>query len=131
MEGKIKSFSNLKAWQEARILASMIYKATKNFPKEELFSLTNQMRRAVVSIVSNIAEGFSRQSLKEKIHFYYLALSSNTELQAQLVISMDLDYIKKKEFDEIASQSILVGKLLNGLIRKLKAKNPQLPTTKY
>lgn len=78
------------------------------------------MRRAAISVVSNIAEEFSRQSLKEKIQFYYLALSSNTELQAQLVIAKDLNYIKNKEFNEIASQSILAAKLLSGLIKKLK-----------
>lgn len=101
----------------------IIYKATKDFPKEELFVLVNQIRRCVVSITSNIAEGFSRKSYKEKIQFYSISLGSSTELQNQLLIARDLKYIKSSEFEEIASQSITVNKLINGLIRSCKNKN--------
>jgi len=77
MEKKIKSFTDLNAWREAHKLALIVYKITKDFPKEEMFGLTSQMRRAVVSITSNIAEGFSRQSYSEKVQFYSIAQGSN------------------------------------------------------
>ncbi len=118
---KIKSFTDLQVWREAHKLVLLVYKITKEFPKEELFSLINQMRRAVVSITSNIAEGFSRQSFKEKLRFYYMALGSLTELQNQLLIAKDLDYLKQKEFDETVEQVINVHKLLNAFIAKTKS----------
>ena len=117
---KIKTFTDLHTWQEAHKLALMIYKATKDFPKEELFGLISQMRRAAVSITSNIAEGFSRQSYKEKIQFYCMAQGSNTELQNQLLVAKDINYISREKFSEIAEQSVKVHKLLNGLIKKSK-----------
>lgn len=98
----------------------MVYKITKEFPKEELFGLVSQMRRAAVSITSNIAEGFSRQSYKEKIQFYSMAQGSNTEIQNQLLIAKDINYISQENFNEITEQSITVHKLLNGLIKKSK-----------
>jgi len=118
---KIRSFTDLNAWREAHKLVLMIYRLTKVFPKEEIFGLSSQMRRAAVSITSNIAEGFSRQFYKEKIQFYSIAQSSNTELQNQLLISKDVKYLDQKEFKEIAQQSINVQKLLNGLIKKSKS----------
>lgn len=117
---KINSFKDLDAWKEGHELVLMVYEATKAFPKEELFGLTNQMRRAVVSITSNIAEGFSRQSYKEKIHFYYLAQGSNTELQNQLLIAKDVKYLTEPDFNNIVNQSITSHKILNGLIKKSK-----------
>jgi len=119
-DGKIRTFTDLYAWQEAHKLVLMIYRLTKNFPKEELFALTSQIRRAVVSITSNIAEGFSRQSYKDKVHFYYMAQGSTTEVQNQLLIARDIDYINQENFTELAHQSIIVHKLLNGLIKKSK-----------
>ena len=120
MNNKIKSFTDLHAWQESHKLVLMIYESTKNFPKEELFGLISQIRRAVVSITSNIAEGFSRQSYKDKMHFYYMAQGSNTEVQNQLLIARDVGYINQKDFKKIANQSVIVHKLLNGLIKKSK-----------
>ena len=78
---KIKSFTDLIVWRKGHQLVIAIYKITNNFPKKETFALTSQMQRCVVSITSNIAEGFSRQGIKEKIQFYYMALGSVTELQ--------------------------------------------------
>ena len=120
-ENKIKNFTDLNAWKESHKLTLMIYEATKDFPKEEIFGLTNQMRRAAVSVVSNIAEGFSRQSYKEKIQFYSMAQGSLTELQSQLLISRDVEFITKKELESIANQSLLTHKLINGLIKKSKS----------
>ena len=119
-QGKIKSFTDLNAWKQAHILVLEIYKITRNFPKEEQFGLTNQIRRAVVSITSNIAEGFSRNSYKEKAQFYSMALGSLTEVQNQLIISKDLEYITNDEFSRLIEISITVSKLLNGLIKKSK-----------
>ena len=120
MSKKIKNFTDLDTWREAHKLVLMIYRITKDFPKEEMYGLTSQIRRAAVSITSNIAEGFSRQSYSEKINFYSMALGSNTELQNQLLIAKDIRYLGKETFSEIAKQSIRVNKLINGLIKKSK-----------
>lgn len=117
---KIKSFTDLEAWREAHKLVLTIYKITKNFPKEELFGLVAQMKRAAVSITSNIAEGFSRQGYKEKLRFYYIALGSLTELQNQLLVAKDVKYLQGNDFSQIVKQIISAHKLLNGLITKTK-----------
>lgn len=114
---KIRSFTDLDAWKEAHKLVLMIYEATKKFPKEELFGLTNQLRRAVISISSNIAEGFSRKTLKDKVHFYLMSLGSLTEAQNQLLVARDVKYFLKEDFNKIAQQTIRVSKLINGLIK--------------
>ncbi len=118
---KIKSFTDLNAWREGHCLVLEIYKITKKFPKEELFCLTSQIRRAVVSITSNIAEGFSRKSYKEKIQFYSIALGSLTEVQNQLLISRDLGYTTQVEFGKIAEKTVLESKIINGLIKKTRS----------
>jgi four helix bundle protein len=114
---KIVSFTGLIAWQEAHKLVLLIYKLTKNFPKDEMFGLTNQLRRAAVSISSNIAEGFSRISYAEKVRFYSMAQGSLTEVQNQLLIAKDVGYLNSNDFNEIADQTILIHKLINGLIK--------------
>ena len=119
--GRIRTFRDLDAWREGHALVLMIYKYTKKFLKEELFGLVNQMRRCAVSITSNIAEGFSRQSYKEKIQFYAMAQGSLTELQNQLIISRDISYISDAEFEEVYNQSVKVHKIINGLIRGSKS----------
>src|SRR3989339_237566 len=107
--GKIKSFTDLNAWKEGHKLVLEIYQITKNFPKEELFGLIIQLRRAVISYTSNIAEGFSRDSYKDKTRFYSIALGSLTEIQNQLLISRDLNYLSKEEFIRLANQTILIS----------------------
>ena len=119
-QGKIKSFTDLDAWKEGHKLVLMIYEITKSFPKEETFGLVSQMRRCVVSITSNVAEGFSRQSYKEKAQFYSVAQGSVTELQNQLLIAKDVGLIEKEKFNELAAQSIKVHKIINGLIKSSK-----------
>lgn len=114
---KITSFTDLVAWKEAHKLVLVIYRLTKQLPKEELFGLTNQMRRAAVSISSNIAEGFSRSSRVEKNRFYNIAEGSLIELQNQLLIARDVDYIVSVDFDRIASQTVVVHKLISGLFK--------------
>lgn len=98
-------------------LVLRIYDATEHFPPKEVFGLTSQMRRAAVSITSNIAEGFSRNTSKDKCQFYIIAQGSLTELQNQLLIARDIGYIKEEGFREIAEQTVIVNKLINGLKR--------------
>ena len=117
---KIESFTDLVVWQESHKLVVSLYKATETFPQTEIFGLTNQMRRCVISITSNIAEGFGRQSYKEKVQFYSIAKGSNLELQNQLLAARDIGFLNKERFQELAEQSVDVGKLLTGLIRKSK-----------
>ena len=118
---KIRDFTDLEAWRKAHELALVIYKATEKFPKSEAFGLISQMQRAVVSITSNIAEGFGRQTIKEKIQFYYQAQGSLTEVKNQLILSKDLGYISATEFDKIMNALITSHKLLQGLLRKTKS----------
>ncbi|MBW2661452.1 MAG: four helix bundle protein [Deltaproteobacteria bacterium] len=117
---KIKSFTDLIAWKKGHQLVIAVYKVTNEFPKKEMFALTNQICRCAVSITSNIAEGFSRKGIKEKIQFYYMSLGSVTELQNQLLIARDIGYLSKEGFNNLAKQTIEVSKLLNGLIKSLK-----------
>ncbi len=117
---KICSFTDLDSWKQAHQLVLFIYKYSKKFPEEEKFGLSSQIRRAVVSITSNIAEGFSRRSYKEKIQFYYLSQGSNTEVQNQIIIAKDLEHISDKEYQKIVNQIIRVHKLINGMIRKCR-----------
>ena len=114
---KIKSFTDLNAWKEGHQLVLLVYKITSTFPKNEAYSLVDQMRRCVISITSNVAEGFSRRTKKEKIQFYYMSIGSITELQNQLLIAKDLGYIKKEEFHEIVQKTIIVHKLISGLVK--------------
>ncbi len=123
MESKIKSFTDLNAWKEGHKLVISVYKQILNFPKNEQYGLADQMRRCAVSITSNIAEGFSRRTSKDKIQFYYIALGSVTELQNQLIIARDLKYISIDSFKELADQTIIVSKLINGLIKSLSSHN--------
>ncbi len=120
-KNKIKSFTDLDTWRKAHKLVLMIYKITSSFPKEELFGLVSQMRRAAVSVTSNIAEGFSRQSFKDKLRFYYNALGSLTEVQNQLLVARDVNYLKRSNFDQIVKETIIVHKLLNGFITRTKS----------
>lgn len=111
----IKSFTDLDAWKEGHRLALMVYRLTKGFPKSELFGLVSQMRRCAVSVTSNIAEGFSRITKKEKVRFYSISQGSVTELQSQLLIARDIGYIQKDDFNKTAKQAIRVHKIISGL----------------
>ncbi len=119
-DGKIKSFTDLKAWEYGHKFAVSIYEATKKFPKDEIYSLTSQMRRAAISITSNIAEGFGRQGYKEKIHFYYLAQGSLIELKNQILLAKDIGYLKDEDFKILAEKANDAHKLLQGLITASK-----------
>jgi len=121
-KNKIQKFTDLITWQEGHKLVLMIYKITKNFPQDEKYGLTSQIRRAAVSVTSNIAEGFSRKSSKDKYQFYATSKGSMTELQNQLLIAKDVGYLTKKSFEEVAEQSIITSKLLTGLLKSARIK---------
>ncbi len=122
-ESRIRTFHDLNAWKEGHKLVLMVYSTTGTFPKEELFGLVSQMRRCAISITSNIAEGFSRQSYKEKTQFYSISLGSITELQNQLLVARDVGFISEENYDKLAEQAIIVHKITNGLIRSSKSRN--------
>ena len=118
---KITTFTKLKAWQKAHALALAIYKVSADFPVVEQFGLTSQIRRAAVSITSNIAEGFNRFSPADKAHFYQMAVGSCGELQSQLLIAKDLGYMPADRFQKLAANSVEVHRVLNSLIKAVKA----------
>ena len=97
MEDKIRTFKDLKVWQKGIELVKEIYKITKDFPKDELYGLTSQMRRSAVSIPSNIAEGFRRRYNKEHKQFLSIALGSCAELETQKIIAKELGYIRSEQ----------------------------------
>lgn len=115
-----KSFPELQVWQEAHSLVLMIYKATDSFPKKEDFGLTSQVRRAAVSITSNITEGFERGSKREFCQFLIIARGSLGETQNQLLLAKDLLYLTQEDFNKVEEQSVKVHKMLNAFIRSLK-----------
>lgn len=117
-----KTFKDLLVWQEAYKLSIAIYEVTKRFPKNEIYGLTSQLRRASVSVCSNIAEGFGRTGRKEKDQFYAMANGSLTELENQLLISKGIGYLDQKNFQVLDEQCQLTHKLLNGLQRVNKEK---------
>lgn len=121
LKTKIKEFTDLFTWQEGHKLVLLVYELTSKFPTRENYSLTDQMRRAVTSITSNIAEGFGRQTYREKTQFYYLAQGSLVELKNQLIIAKDIRYINDKTFILISERANLTHKLLQGLIKKTKS----------
>lgn len=120
VKSKIKDFDDLEAWKSSHLLVIDIYKLTRDFPKTETFGLTSQLRRAAVSITSNIAEGFGRKSVKEKIQFYYVAQASMNEFKNQLIISRDIEYLDLNKFNGVISRADRAHMIIRGLIRKTK-----------
>jgi four helix bundle protein len=116
---EIKTHKDLKLWKEAMALAKGIYELTRDFPKEETYGLVSQIRRAAVSIPSNLAEGAARNSNKEFIQYLYVSLGSLAELETQLLLSRDLGYAQSEEINGRVER---VRRLLLGLIRHLKSK---------
>lgn len=117
------TFRDLKCWQKAFDLSLTIYNATRSFPKEETFGLTSQLRRAAVSVVSNIAEGKGRNSDKDLLRFLANARGSLFELETQISLSERLGYIGRPESAELLAQISETGKLINGLIRAFDNKH--------
>lgn len=109
------TFFDLRVYQEAKLLVREVYSLMEKFPKYEVYALGDQLRRAVVSVPSNIAEGSGRFSLKEKIHFLEIAYGSLTETLCQLDIAHDLTYISDEEFNNEKERINVIGKQLSGL----------------
>jgi four helix bundle protein len=108
---------DLTVWKKSMRLVLLIYKHTQSFPKEELYGIVSQMRRAATSIPSNIAEGYGRNSNKELIRFLYVALGSSSELETQIIISFHLKYLQEKEYEELVQLNDEVRKMLSSLIK--------------
>jgi four helix bundle protein len=117
----LQTHKDLAVWQESRLLVKEIYELTSEFPKEEIYSLTSQIRRAAISIPSNIAEGAARDSNKENIRFLYIAAGSAAELDTQLILAKDLNFITDNKFIELEDKLSRIRKLLAGLIKHRKS----------
>lgn len=116
----MKNHKDLIVWQKSMELTRIIYTLTKRFPQGEIFGLTNQIRRAVVSIPSNIAEGFGRNSDKQFIHFLKIAKGSAAELETQLLISRDLSYLTAKDAKSTLALYDEIARMLGALIRNIE-----------
>lgn len=109
------SFEKLDVWQESRKLVKIVYKLISKFPDVERFGLCNQIRRAVISIPSNIAEGSGKKSNKEQVHFLEIAYGSLMEVYCQIILSKDLEFLSEEQFRIVKQQIDIVAKLLSGL----------------
>ncbi len=116
----MSTFRNLIIWQKSMELVTNIYSETKSFPKEELYGLTSQIRRASVSIPSNIAEGYGREGRNDYLRFLNIAVSSLFELQTQLEIAKNLSYINKNNFDILFENTREIERMLVSYIKKIK-----------
>ncbi len=121
------AFENMKAWQEARKLVVEVYQLLDDFPNFEKYALCDQIRRAIVSVPSNLAEGSGRISVKEQLHFYEISYGSLMETYNQLMIAADLRYIGEDRLGSLRPQLDVVARMLNGLrsslLKKLEDKN--------
>ena len=118
----VKSYRELIAWQKAMDLVVQVYEMTRTFPREEIYGLTSQLRRAAVSIPSNIAEGQGRRSSKEFVRFLGIAYGSLQETETQIILATRLGYLEAVQEAQVLEQCAEVGKLLNGLTNALRRK---------
>ena len=119
----MKPHQNLQAWKKSFSLVKKLYLITANFPKEERFGLTSQIRRAAVSVPVNIAEGAGRKSRKEFIHFLSIAMGSLSELDTLILLSNDLGYISSSECKDLIFELNFIGKLIYGLMKSIGYKS--------
>lgn len=119
---KVSSFKDLQVWQKAQLLTKLIYSLSKEFPKDELYSFTSQIRRAALSVVSNIAEGSSKRSTREFIRFINISYGSLAEIEAQAIIASDLGYLNDTSLAAITEAVEEIGRMLNALQNKLHEK---------
>lgn len=115
----INSYRDLLVWQKSMSLVTEVYKITQSFPSTEMYALTNQIRRSAVSIPSNIAEGYGRNSTADYKRFLQIAVGSLFELQTQIEIALNLNYVSKDIFDEIFEKAKELDRMLSSLIRKI------------
>ena len=121
-----ESYKDMIAWRKAMQLVTEIYQATREFPRDELYGLTSQLRRAAVSVPSNIAEGQARFSSREFHHFLSLARGSLVEIETQLIIAQNLGYLSAKQSRSLLSEAAELGRVLNGLIASIKRRSASL-----
>lgn len=121
--GMGKSYIEMEVWKESMKLIRTVYDVTRTFPKEEIYCLTNQMRRAAISIPSNIAEGIGRNHAKDTIQFLFVSRGSVYELETQLFVAMQQGYVQDNESENIFRQFETCKKLINGLINFYKKKS--------
>ncbi|HEV8512610.1 MAG TPA: four helix bundle protein [Cyclobacteriaceae bacterium] len=127
--GKIDSYQDLDVWKQTKGLVRDIYELTKTFPKEEQFGLTNQLRRASISIPSNIAEGCGRNHFKDSIQFFFVSRGSLYEIETQVIIAFDLGYISNSDQNNIINKIKSCKRLLNGFINYFQNRSDQQLTT--
>ena len=120
----IRKYQNLKVWEKATQLVLEVYALTNAFPKDEMYGLTSQVRRAAVSIPSNIAKGSERRSDKDFVRFLRMASASLAEVETHLFIAMKLNYLEEHAYVQILELSAEIGKMIHGLISGLEAKTP-------
>ena len=121
----MKTHKDLNVWQESIALVTLIYEKTKSSPKDELFSLTSQIRRCAVSIPSNISEGAARESNKEFIRFLYISQGSIAELDTQLLIANNQNFLSKEDYINLDEKLVSIRKMLAGLIKFRKGSYDQ------
>lgn len=121
--GKFNSFEDINSWQKARIFNKRIYQISENLKFKKDYDFVKQIRRASISISSNIAEGFERNTDKEFIYFLYVSKASAGEVRSQLYLAFDLEYITKQEFEELLGSVSETSRLLNGFIKYLNPKS--------
>ncbi|OGO37033.1 MAG: hypothetical protein A2147_11275 [Chloroflexi bacterium RBG_16_57_8] len=117
----IQAFTDLNVWKEGHKLVITVYRVTKSFPRTEVYSMVDQMRRSAASVTANIAEGFGRHTYKEKLQFYYLAQGSLVELKNFVLIARDVGYLAEVEFDQLQEQANLTHKLLQRFLQKTRS----------
>ena len=118
----LKTYKELKVWQQSFDLCKQVYRITKIFPKEEIYGLTSQIRRAAVSIPSNIAEGYGRKTTPEYLRGLYIAYGSLCELETQIMLARELEFTQSDEADKISDTIGNIERMLKALIRKLEEK---------
>ena len=116
----LKNYRELKVWQKAYQFCIEVYKITKTFPRGEIYGLTSQIRRAAVSVPSNIAEGYGRKTTREYVQALYIAYGSNCELETQILLSADLGYIKADKLEKLQEDIGDIERMLKGLIKSLE-----------
>ena len=119
----LKTYKELKVWQKSYQLCLAVYKVTKKFPQDEKYGMISQMRRAALSIPSNIAEGYGRKTTLDYIRFLYIAYGSTCELETQLLLSSDLGYLKKENISEFQNSIGEIERMLKALIKSLENKH--------
>lgn len=117
---QVKTYRDLIVWQKSMVLVTEIYRLTKAFPRDEMYGLTSQIRRAAVSIPSNICEGYARNSDGDFARFLRIACGSLYEIQTQLEIAMNLEYLSEEQFQDVSASSLEIEKMLSSLIGKIK-----------